>query len=415
MIATLVTYSQAFVVSFWDLVAAMAPYLLLGLALAGLLHKLLRPAWIRRQLRANHTAATVRATVFGIPLPLCSCGVIPVAASLRRSGAGIGPTAAFAASTPQTGVDSVLATGALLGWPLAMVRVVVAFFSGIVTGIIAGRVSPEPLEGASAPVSGAEDEPPPTWRDGLEHGFVTLPRDLARALLLGLVIAAAISALLPADALSGWAQHAVLGYGAALLLSVPVYVCSTGSIPLAFALVHAGFSPGAALLFLVAGPATNAASITTLGRVLGRRALVVYLAVIMVSALGAGVLFDMVGGDLTARGPHSHVMEPSWWEHLSGVVLALVFGVALLPTSWLQPLRRSDAATDTPPAMILAVDEMSCAHCAQKVRQTLTGVTGVRTVDVALEQGRVAIWGDQLDAETLAKAVSQAGYPARPA
>jgi uncharacterized membrane protein YraQ (UPF0718 family) len=362
-----------FIISFaqntWDLVAEMAPYLLFGFAFAGLLHILIRKDFVQHWLGKPGLGGVIKASVLGVPMPLCSCAVIPVAASLRKSGATRGATASFLSSTPQTGVDSILATYALLGGLFTVVRIAVAFVTGIVTGYLIELFCKEPAvkkEETTAPQAfGAMSFAPtstaapqinlqqsavkgatPTTKsccasqsktvkrgplEALRYGFVTLPSDLANSLIIGLVLAGLITTLMPTDLLSGSLSTGPLAFLLATAISLPLYVCATASIPMAYALIAAGLSPGAALVFLIAGPATNTATIVTVWKMLWHRATVVYLASLLVISWLAGWLFNSALSTEAETGAmHAHgAIHPSLWQHGTGVLLIglLVFSV----------------------------------------------------------------------------------------
>lgn len=316
----------------WAMTCELAPWLLLGFFFAGLLSIFLKPETVRKWLGHGGFWSTIKASLVGVPIPLCSCGVIPVAASLRRHGASKPATAAFLASTPQTGVDSIAVTWSLLGPAFAVTRVIVAFVSGVVSGLFVRWVdrSPDPVTVPTAESSDPTSGNP--WLAALHYGFIKLPRDIAKSLALGILLAAMLGALLPGDFL---AKHIGSGWTAYLLITavaIPLYVCSTGSIPFAFALMQAGLTPGAALVFLVAGPAVNVATITTMAQFLGKRAAVVHVAALVLVSWTAGWLFDRL-----ALGPageshfHDHGMAPAWWSHAAAVVLLIIIGLALWP------------------------------------------------------------------------------------
>ena len=330
-------------VSAWSVTARMAPYLLFGFAVAGVLHVLLPSAWVARFLGGRGFAPSVKAALFGVPLPLCSCSVIPVAASLRRQGAGRGATAAFLMSTPQTGVDSILVTYGLLGPVFAVVRPVVAFVSGALCGIAVDRLSsggelPSPIP-TTAPARVASG-----WRRAVKHGFGTLPSDIGRELVLGLAVAGLIGALVPANFLADKIPPGLPGMALMMLVGIPMYVCSTASVPIALGLVQAGVSPGAALVFLITGPATNAATLGTLGRLLGPRAGGIYLACLVATALAAGVITDFwLMPAFPQAAPVCHPDSVSVGEHISAVALFV-----LLAGGWIQSARRRSVRSSTP-------------------------------------------------------------------
>ena len=324
----------------------MAPYLVFGFALAGLLHILICKEFVQRWLGKPGLRSVVKASVLGVPMPLCSCSVIPVAASLRKSGASKGATASFLSSTPQTGVDSIFATYALLGGVFTAVRVLVAFICGIVTGHLIDMfckaktpVVPEALSSAVSlsnrldPISSltplnaidSKDQPAPKRGpiEALRYGFVTLPADLAATLAIGLLLAGLITTLLPSELLGGSLSSGPLAFLLATAISLPLYVCATASIPMAYALLAAGLSPGAALVFLITGPATNTTTIATVWKMLGRRATVIYLASLLVISWLAGWLFNTALSPEGVKGTalYHEALHSSLWQDASGVLM----------------------------------------------------------------------------------------------
>jgi uncharacterized membrane protein YraQ (UPF0718 family) len=360
-------FLKAFARNTWDMVAEMAPYLIFGFAVAGLLHILIRKEQVQRLLGRPGLGAVLKACAIGVPMPLCSCSVIPVAASLRKSGASRGATAAFLSSTPQTGVDSILATYALMGGLFTAVRVAVAFVSGIVTGFLielfcngkmegnapslppAAKLAPlSPPPSSLSPqapqlsslqpqpsLSGLSPQPSslPKRRlsDALRYGFINLPADLAVALLVGLALAGLITTLLPPDLISGSFSSGPLAFLLATAISLPLYICATASIPMAYALMAAGLSPGAALIFLITGPATNTATVVTIWKLIGRRATLIYLSSLVVIAWLAGWLFNAsLSTENISHGAHQHAaMQPTLWQHASGIALILILILSL--------------------------------------------------------------------------------------
>lgn len=278
----------------WEVTNEMAPYLLFGFLMAGILSVLISKNYVRTHLGGHGWLPSIKAALIGVPMPICSCGVIPLAASLRKHGAGRGATASFLASTPQTGVDSLMITYALLGWVYALFRAAVAFISGILCGITVGAVSPkeEPTEQTEQTTN---DRTPPQdkLKYILSYSFLTLPRDISKSMVLGIVISGIISGLLGDGFLEGKVGDASAML-IMLLIGIPLYVCSSGSVPIALAFIKAGISPGAALVFLITGPATNAATLTTLWSIIGKRQLVVFLLTLILCALGAGILLNLL-------------------------------------------------------------------------------------------------------------------------
>ena len=409
--------------NFWDVLSEMAPYLLFGFFAAGALSVLISAETVERHLGGRGLVPILKAAAFGVPLPLCSCGVIPVAASLRRHGAGRGATTAFLIATPQDGVDSILVTFSLLGGAFAIFRPIAALLSGLVGGLLVETGADGPR--GDGPHAGHEPHQactdPCCAQPGrnrlyrmLAYGFGDLPRDIGKALLGGLLIAALISSLVPKDF---FAQHLGRGLPAMLVmmaLGVPVYVCATASVPIAAALVlRAGLSPGAALVFLMTGPATNAATITTVWKVMGRRTALIYLAVVMVSALAAGLTMDylfQVGG-IRAH-PGMSWMLPAWANSISAVALLGVLGVANLRPVLRRTRKRENEPEPTMHALKLLVRGMTCTHCVASVRRALLESPGVHVAEVDLEAGEARVSGEGAAPEQLVSAVESLGYEA---
>lgn len=330
----------AVVIAAWGVTARMAPYLLFGFAVAGLLYVLLPADWVARHLGDRGWRPPLKAALFGIPLPLCSCGVVPVAMSLRRQGASRGATAAFLMSTPQTGVDSMLVTYGLLGPVIAAIRPLAALVSGVLCGWTVDVLSTERDAGmGGGPDSGRSRSATPWWQRAVRHGFITLPGDIGRELLVGLLIAGALGALIPPDF---FRQHVPPGwpsYGLMLAVGIPMYVCSTASVPIAMGLIQAGISPGAAMVFLITGPATNAATLSALRRILGRGATGAYLACLTATALATGGVLDRwLLPAFPDAAPVCHIEGPAPGGHAAAAVLLVV-----LALGWRTARRRAPA------------------------------------------------------------------------
>ena len=399
----------------WNLTGEMSPYLLFGFAVAGLLSVVVQRDFVERHLGRTGWRQTLKATVIGVPMPLCSCGVIPVAASLRQHGAGKGATTAFLAATPQTGVDSIAATWGMMGSFFAAVRVLVAFVCGMVAGTLVDAV--EGADSQSDPAERAQEPAAaPTGgklRAAIRYGFVTLPGDIGRSLLIGLVIAGVLSALIPPDFFSSRLENSALIYLLITLVAIPMYVCSTGSIPVAMAFVRAGLPPGAVLVFLIAGPATNAATISMLWKVLGRRVVFIYLGTIIVVAWLCGALLDSLPFRVFDAAVMQHAMGGGWrWlPDISAGVLLLVIAYAMVQS------RRCSG--DTPCAACASgsherdyvVSGMHCSRCAEAIKQAVLELDGVRAVHIQLAPGRMQVVGDAPpDQHAIFEKVQALGY-----
>ena len=412
----------------WLVLGQMAPYLLFGFLVAGLLSVFISPAWVERHLGKPGLRSVFTASLVGVPLPLCSCGVIPVSASIRRHGASPAATTSFLLSTPQTGVDSIAVTYAMLGPVFAVFRPLAALVSGILGGLLVQLFgSPDETASSQQPESVGctdschqDDQSRGPLARALAYGFITLPRDIGGALVIGILIAGAMGALIPPGQL-----HAYVGSGIASILllmvaGVPLYVCATASVPIAAGLIHMGASPGAALAFLIAGPATNAAALATIWKVLGRRTAVLYLATVAASAVGWGLFLDWliptVERALPQLGQHvHHGGEAGWLPHLSAVAL-----LAVLVFSYRAAASPSEGGSESDSAaagdssaqqrLELVISGMNCSHCAETVKRGLLECPGVIEVAVGLENGRCTATGTNLDAKQLADVVTGLGY-----
>lgn len=364
----------------WNLAAEMAPYLLLGFVMAGFLRAYFTEAWVQRHMGRRGMRQILKAVLIGIPLPLCSCGVLPVAAGIRAQGAQRGAVAAFAAATPQTGVDSIAATVGMLGAPFAAVRVLVALVNGMIAGFVVERldrdqpaaVKPEPKPAGccgAEPDSCCDDKSPPkessccggekplsppsccadgeatpcccgqtnaesrpTLAEGMRFGLLTLPRTLAGALVIGLLLAGLVSTFAPQDFFANLPGGQFGIYLGITLIALPLYVCSTGSIPMAFSFLAAGMTPGAVLIFLIAGPASSMASVTALWKIIGGRATIGYVVSIVVTAWLAAFALDSSGISLLPGAHlHEHLEDTGWFKHLSAIVLFGLLALTKLP------------------------------------------------------------------------------------
>lgn len=437
MFETIITGVWDFLVNLWGVLAEMSPYLLLGFGVAGVLSVVIRPAWIEKHLGREGALESFKAALFGVPLPLCSCGVIPVSAQLRRSGAGKGPTTAFLISTPQTGVDSILVTYSLLGGFYAVYRPLVALVSGLLGGVLVSRLTgrekiqpkqlvaickdcglPEEQCGCEGDEASCCANPARPRRrrvgEALRYGFLELPRDIGVALLIGVVISGAISAFVPDDFFTPVLGGGILAMIVMAVLGVPVYVCATASVPVAAALIAKGVSPGAAIVFLMTGPATNAATLTTLWRVMGKGAALTYLLTVVGCAILSGLALDALLQEVDiAVGTGQMRMLPIWLRQGSAVVLLGLLGVATFWPKFTRATKNEDSAgTADSGRLTFHVEGMTCSHCVKAVTSAVEALPGVDEADVDLDTGRVDVTGGKLDTGVLAETVGQLGYKA---
>ncbi len=347
----------------WGLFREASFYMLLGFLVAALVHAWVRTETVVRHLGTGRFRPVFLAALVGIPLPLCSCGVVPAAAGLRRKGASDGATMAFLISTPESGVDSIAVTYALLDPLMAVVRPVAAFLTaftaGIAQALLPERVAlPTPLPAATGcgcdggcgpvPPAGKSDSPSGSRLSrlgaGLRYAFGDLLGDIGRWFLLGILLAALITVLVPDGWIGALSAAPLASMGLMLAAGIPMYVCATASTPIAAALILKGLNPGAALVFLLAGPATNMATISMVTGLLGRRALAVYLTAIAACSLALGLLTDalyaLLGTEARAvAGEAAHFLPPGL------EIAAAVCFAALLAAATLRPLIRRRGPT----------------------------------------------------------------------
>jgi uncharacterized protein len=398
---------QTFLQSAWLTTVELAPWLLLGALVAGVLHVLVPRDFVRRQLTGRWSV--VKAVALGVPLPLCSCGVIPVAISLREQRASRGATVGFLISTPQTGVDSILVSAAMLGWPFAVFKVLAALVTGVVGGWITNAVEPPSAVLPTTTNPQTSHVARHTWRDLVDHALEIL-HSIWGWLVVGVLLSAAISTMVSESALHGLAGYGGLAAMAvALAVSLPLYVCATASVPIAAALVAGGLPTGAALVLLMAGPATNAATIGAIKKTIGGRALLVYVATIVVGSMAAGMLFDYVLAPPGA-GEHVHHHPATWWGIASAVVLlALVGWFAVHDVA--RRLRSSEVAEVEvgEASLSVPISGMTCQGCASTVESALRRYPAIRTARVTLDPPEAVVVG-KLSRDEVREVVERAGY-----
>ena len=396
-------YFNAFV----SMLNGMSPYLLLGFLIAGMLHAFVPSSIYSRYLAGTGIRSVVTAALFGIPLPLCSCGVLPTAVALRRSGASRAASTSFLIATPQTGVDSIAATYSMMGLPFAILRPVAALVTAMMGGMAVGHWERSgALDDVKADANYEFSElPKGLWNKLVEtfkYGFFDMMQSIGRWLLVGLIVATLITVLLPDDFFSTYARWPLLNMFIIVLVAVPMYVCATGSIPIAAALMLKGMSPGCALVLLMAGPAANLASMFVVNNAFGRKATIVYLVSIIGGAIGFGVVVDYWPGMrelFTASLPihvmHHH-MAVSWFNTVCSVFLLAMIVVALGAKYWKSHQIKHNKTTAMKE---FKVKGMMCPHCKATVEKGIAALPGVEKVTVDLAKGVALVEGfipDQL-------------------
>ena len=454
-----------------DLVNEMSPYLLLGFLIAGLMHAFIPNDWYAKYLSGNSFRSVVNAAIFGVPLPLCSCGVIPTAMSLRREGAGKGAVVSFLIATPQTGVDSIFATYSLMGLPFAIVRPIAALFTAMIGGVFVNSFSGEEdsakqtysetinadSEHHGCSCCGEDKKEKLTFvqklKSAFQFGFVEMMEDIGKWLVIGLLVAGLITALVPDDFFALFKDNTLMSMLLVLCISIPMYLCATGSIPIAVALMMKGLTPGAALVLLMAGPASNAASILVINKVLGRKTLILYLAAIVSGAIAFGFGIDyflprgwfidnLVGSDACCH------EETGWFAWTCTGIMTLL----LLNTLRMRLMHKSacscghchDKAAHShsgechcheghshddschcheehchcheegceckDETRYYTVKGMSCNHCRTNVEKAIASVSGVESVSVDLHAETATVVGEGFQDADIKEAVESIGF-----
>ncbi len=395
----------------------MSPYILLGFLIAGLLHAFVSRETFARHLSGRSLGTVVKAALIGVPLPLCSCGVLPTAIAMRRNGASRAASSAFLISTPQTGVDSIAATWSLLGPAFAIMRPIAALVTAVFGGVAVGTTERNKEESEACAVAPDTNEERPATFGGkilasLRYGFVDLVGSIGLWLTIGLIIAALITVYVPADFFSILGNKPIVSMVIALIVAVPMYVCATGSIPIALSLILKGLSPGTAFVLLMAGPAANFASFTLISREMGRKAAAVYLGSIIVGAMAMGLAIDYllpahwfaIGHDSAMHGACHH--EFSTFSTICSAILA-----GLLIYSLIRRFYNPKTNTRTDMTQEYIITGMNCPHCQNAVKKAIAAVNGVDTVEVDLHAGLATVDG-AADHTAIIDAVHAAGFEA---
>lgn len=408
-----------FVYSLINMLAEMSPYLLLGFLVAGLLY-----AFVPGEVYRNHLArpgawSVIKAALIGVPLPLCSCGVLPTAVSLRMNGASRGASTSFLIATPQTGVDSIAATYSLLGPAFAIIRPVAALITAFIGGMLVNKQDKECDACDDAVVDTIDAPASDTFlgklRDAFHFGFVEMVQNIGKWLVIGLVIAAGITVFVPDGFFTFFAGYPFLAMLAVVILAVPMYVCSTGSIPIALSLMLKGLSPGAAFVLLMAGPAANFASIIIVRKTLGKKTAIIYLSTIVAGAIGIGLCID-------------YLMPRSWFPtpmvaseaccHLNvdlfpAICSVLLVGLMVYAFINKYATKKSGKADkeelEGKEETVIVVKGMTCGHCKAMVEKNLGKLPGVESVEVDLATGKTVIQGAP-DLTSVRKTIEDLGF-----
>ena len=414
----------------------MAIYIMLGLFFVGLLHILFSKNFVVKQIGKKTTGSIIKASLFGVPLPLCSCGVIPTDEKKKKNGASKSAVVSFLISTPQTGVDSIIATYGMLGGIFALFRAVAAFFMGIIGGIIAMLFSPGSkksneielnesncLDCSNKKDNNEKDEKQKNIlsriKSMLDYAFVEFLDDISSHFIIGLIISALIAYFVPDDFFSNYdLNKGIVGMLIMIAIGLPMYICATASIPVAVTLILKGFSPGAAFVFLAVGPVTNAASLTILIKTLGKKIVSIYLISIASLSIIFGIIFDKLlyyCGINTAdflniiTKKHEHNIFCTFKYIFAAIFLMLLFG-SLYRKYFKMMIKKKRANIKKLDELIINIEGMTCNHCTNNVKKNLMNFSNVVDVQVNLEQKKAFIMGNNLDKDAIVKKIVKIGY-----
>lgn len=415
-----------------NLIHEMSPYLLLGFGIAGLMHTFVPGRLYSRYLSGHDLRSVLYAAAIGVPLPLCSCGVLPTAMSLRREGASKGATTSFLIATPQTGIDSIMATYSLMGLPFAIIRPIAALVTALIGGMLVNLSDHSSHNADEVHKEIHDKEKVLTLKEkivgALRYGYVEMMQDIGKWLVIGLLVAGLITIGVPDGFFASFAEHPLLGMLLVLVCAIPMYLCATGSIPIAVALMIKGLTPGAALVLLMAGPAVNVASVLVIRKVLGARTLWLYLAAI-------------VGGALTFALGIDYLLPREWFtESITAIttpchtgtqglnILCTVILLILLVNALVRRIMKPhhsckcdkdchqescETSSQNAVTLLFTVTGMRCNHCSNSVTRAVGCLPGVESVDVELQSGMITVTGS-VDTRIIIQTVEALGFGIKP-
>ena len=402
----------------WEICLEMAPFLILGFVFSGIISVFIDDTLVYKQIGQKKISSIIKSTLMGIPLPLCSCGVIPVAATLKDYGASKGATTSFLVSTPQTGIDSIFLTYGMLGPVFAIFRPVAAFVSGIFCGIVVNTIDNDNVMQPKSVTKFSKNSATifEKIKIGVEYGFLTLPKDIVVPLFQGLLIAACIGYFIPPDFIASFlSSNSFLEYFVMLIVSLPLYVCATASIPIALVLFMKGVSPGAVFVFLMAGPATNASSIAVIGNIMGKKILYLYISLIASTAVFFGIIFDLffqIDKNIISKHIHHHNHENTFY-----IILTIFFGV-IMANAYRSKLKKEVPKMNTSEtsnenhmdSLDFIVNGMTCSHCKESVESSIKSIDEKIETFVNLSTGEVSIKGFSLDKLKVKEKIESRGF-----
>lgn len=395
-----------------ELINRMSPYILLGFFLAGIMHAFVPAALYHKYLGRKSFRSVLNAAILGIPIPLCSCGVIPTAMSLKKEGASRGATVSFLIATPQTGVDSIIATYSLMGLPFALLRPLAALFTSLFGGQMVNIFDKDKEENAVKPATPVATKSSFGAKvvEVFRYAYIEMMQDIGRWLIVGLVVAGLITVFVPQSFFALFSDSSLLSMLIVLVFAIPMYLCATGSIPIAVALMMKGLSPGTALVLLMAGPAVNAASMLVVGKVLGKKTLLIYiLSIILGSVLfGLGIDYLLPREWFTATVTEmASASGTSVFNMICTAVLLVLLSVAMF-LRFRQNRKCTDEACVND-EHIYKVEGLRCNRCRENAEKAIASIQGVESVSIDLASGDALVKGI-FDEESMTKAVEALGF-----
>ena len=393
-----------------NLFVEIAPYLILGFIVSGLLYMFTSKEMITKNVGTPGFMSVLKASILGVPMPLCSCGVIPVSTSMYKRGATKGATLSFLISTPQTGLDSILLTLNQMGPQFAIIRPIVALITGVIGGMFGDLISDNDYK-STANIKHKHE--PKSLLDGLKYSFITLPQDVIKPLIKGIIISGFISILLPNDFFASYNLTGITAMIIIAIASVPIYVCATSSVPIAMMLISKGLEPGAAFVFLMAGPATNAATISVIINSLGKKIVYVYISVIFISSIIFGLLINafLDPNSLPMNMHHGHSHNIIWniFSQLSVSGMIIITGYTLF--SQFKGQSKNDISNlNQSVDLSIIIKGMTCNHCKETATEAINSCHGVEDVSIDLESGQALISGKNLDEKEIITSINSVGF-----
>ncbi|MFN4226637.1 MAG: SO_0444 family Cu/Zn efflux transporter [Candidatus Ratteibacteria bacterium] len=389
---------------FWRLLNEMSPYLIFGFLISGILKVIIPKEKIYYHLSSPSFSSILKSSILGIPLPLCSCGVIPVASHLEKEGASKGATVSFLISTPTTGIDSIFATYSLLGPIFAIIRPISAFFSGIFSGTIVNifekekKIYRKEIVCTDCNNEIKKNDIFEKIKIAINYGFYELVQDTGKWILIGILIGSLISIFIPESIISKYLSNKLISYLIMLIIGIPMYVCATGSIPIASSLISKGMSPGAGFVFLFTGPATNSATLTFIFGKLGRKNFMIYIFSIIFWSIIFGLFIDKLSVfynfKLTLH-YHQKRIFPHWFKNLTSFLLLFL----ILKTFKFRKIEEDKN--------VFEISDMKCESCARTIEDTFKK----ENIEVSISFRKKKIYVPKnISFEKVKELVEKAGY-----